>query len=43
MSISASQTLSEARGENTPPLIEETIGANLERIARQHADREALV
>ena len=43
MSISASQTLSEARGENAPPLIEETIGANLERIARQHADREALV
>ena len=43
MSISASQTLSEARGENTPALIEETIGANLERIARQHADREALV
>ena len=43
MSISASQTLSEARGENTPPLIEETIGANLERIAREHADREALV
>ncbi|MGN6130207.1 MAG: AMP-binding protein, partial [Nocardioidaceae bacterium] len=32
-----------AAGESTPPLIEETIGANFERIARQHADREALV
>ena len=32
-----------AKGETTPPLIEETIGANLERIAREHADRDALV
>ncbi len=32
-----------AAGESTPPLIEETIGANFERIAREHADREALV
>ncbi len=32
-----------ARGENTPPLIEETIGANFERIARAYADHEALV
>jgi fatty-acyl-CoA synthase len=32
-----------AKGESTSPLIEETIGANLERIAREHADREALV
>ncbi|HEU4515253.1 MAG TPA: AMP-binding protein [Nocardioidaceae bacterium] len=32
-----------AAGETTPPLIEETIGENFERIAREHADREALV
>ena len=32
-----------ARGETTPPLIEETIGGNFERIAAAHADREALV
>ncbi len=32
-----------AAGETTPPLIEETIGGNFERIAREHADREALV
>ena len=32
-----------ARGETVPPLLEETIGANFERIAREHADREALV
>jgi len=32
-----------AAGETAPPLIEETIGANFERIAREHADREALV
>ena len=31
-----------AAGETTPPLIEETIGANFERIARDNADREAL-
>ena len=32
-----------ARGETTPPLIEETIGGNFQRIAAAHADREALV
>ena len=32
-----------AAGETGPPLIEETIGANFERIAGEHADREALV
>ena len=32
-----------AAGETTPALIEETIGANFERIAREYADREALV
>ena len=32
-----------AKGETTPPLLEETIGANLERIARLHPDGEALV
>jgi fatty-acyl-CoA synthase len=32
-----------ASGETTPALIEETIGENLVRIARQHARREALV
>ncbi len=32
-----------AAGETTPPLIEETIGENFERIAREHGDREALV
>jgi fatty-acyl-CoA synthase len=32
-----------AAGETDPPLLEETIGANLERIAREHGDREALV
>ena len=32
-----------AAGETTPALIEETIGANFERIVREHADREALV
>jgi fatty-acyl-CoA synthase len=32
-----------AAGETTPALIEETIGANLERIAAEHAEREALV
>jgi fatty-acyl-CoA synthase len=35
--------LSEARGEQEPPLLEETIGANLERTVAQYADREALV
>ena len=32
-----------AAGETSPPLLEETIGANLERIVGQHGDREALV
>jgi fatty-acyl-CoA synthase len=32
-----------ARGESTAPLIEETIGANLERIVAEHGGREALV
>jgi fatty-acyl-CoA synthase len=32
-----------AQGESTPPLLEETIGANLERTVAAHADREALV
>jgi fatty-acyl-CoA synthase len=32
-----------ARGETSPPLLEETIGANLGRIAAEHGDREALV
>jgi fatty-acyl-CoA synthase len=32
-----------AKGELEPPLIEETIGENFKRIAREHADREALV
>ncbi|HET6625984.1 MAG TPA: AMP-binding protein [Nocardioidaceae bacterium] len=32
-----------AKGETTPPLLEETIGANFARIAAEHADREALV
>ena len=34
---------STAAGETSPPLIEETIGENFARIAREHADREALV
>jgi fatty-acyl-CoA synthase len=36
-------TESYAEGELEPPLLEETIGANLERTVRQHPDREALV
>ena len=32
-----------AAGETEPSLLEETIGANFERIAREHPDREALV
>src|SRR5829696_8117493 len=32
-----------ARGETTPALLEETIGANLERTVASYADREALV
>jgi fatty-acyl-CoA synthase len=34
---------SEARGETTPALLEETIGANLEATVARHPDREALV
>src|SRR6476620_8142348 len=36
-------SLSYAQGETTPPLLEETIGANFERTAAAHPDREALV
>jgi fatty-acyl-CoA synthase len=36
-------TESYAKGDTTRPLIEETIGANLERIVAEHGDREALV
>jgi fatty-acyl-CoA synthase len=36
-------TSSYARGEETVALLEETIGANLERTASRHGDREALV
>ena len=32
-----------AQGQTTSPLLEETIGANFERMAREHSDREALV
>src|SRR5690349_14839501 len=32
-----------ARGEEAPPLLEETIGANFERTVAVHGDREALV
>ncbi|HET8559260.1 MAG TPA: AMP-binding protein [Marmoricola sp.] len=32
-----------ARGESTPPLLEETIGGNFERMVAEHGDREALV
>jgi fatty-acyl-CoA synthase len=32
-----------AKGETTPDLLEETIGANFERTVAAHADREALV
>jgi fatty-acyl-CoA synthase len=35
--------LSHSHGTSSTPLIEETIGANLERIARRFGDREALV
>jgi fatty-acyl-CoA synthase len=34
---------SQAQGEKTPPLLEETIGANLERTVSAYPDREALV
>ncbi|HEY6934782.1 MAG TPA: AMP-binding protein, partial [Marmoricola sp.] len=32
-----------ARGETSPPLLEETIGGNFERIVAEYGDREALV
>ncbi len=32
-----------AKGETSPPLLEETIGGNFERIVAEHGDREALV
>ena len=35
--------MSYAKGEAEPPLLEETIGANLERTVATYADREALV
>ncbi|GAA1476686.1 AMP-binding protein [Nocardioides aestuarii] len=35
--------LSEARGETTPALLEETIGANLEATVARHPEREAMV
>jgi fatty-acyl-CoA synthase len=35
--------LSYAKGPSEPPLLEETIGANLERMVAEHGDREALV
>ena len=38
-----SRTLSYARGETTPELLDETIGANLARTVASYADREALV
>ncbi len=38
-----SQTESYARGANSPPLLEETIGANLERTIAARPDHEALV
>jgi fatty-acyl-CoA synthase len=37
------RTLSYARGETTPELLDETIGANLARTVASYADREALV
>ncbi len=36
-------TLSYASGTSVTPLLGETIAANLERVARTHAEREALV
>jgi len=36
-------TLSQARGEDSPPLLDETIGANFERTVAAHGHREALV
>jgi fatty-acyl-CoA synthase len=36
-------TESYAKGPDEPPLLVETIGANLERIVAEHGDREALV
>jgi fatty-acyl-CoA synthase len=41
--MTVAQKLSYARGDSSPPLIELTIGALFDRIARAHPDREALV
>lgn len=38
-----SQTLSIERGDQDAPLLDETIGANLRRMVRDHPDREAVV
>lgn len=38
-----SELLSEAVGEQEPPLLDETIGANFERMVAAHGDHEALV
>ncbi len=35
--------LSYAKGPSEPPLLEETIGANLERVVAEHGDHDALV
>ena len=41
--MTAASTLSYSHGASAQPLIGETIGDNLHRVAVQHADREALV
>src|SRR6476620_10041901 len=41
--IATMQGLSEAAGPTAPPLLEETVGANLERTVARCGDREALV
>jgi hypothetical protein len=38
-----SRGMSQAAGPTDPPLLEETIGANLSRTVAAHFDREALV
>ncbi|MBC7276697.1 AMP-binding protein [Nocardioides sp.] len=43
MTETSSITASSARGSTDVPLLEETIGANFERIVALHGDREALV
>ncbi|MEZ5251713.1 MAG: hypothetical protein R2713_21650 [Ilumatobacteraceae bacterium] len=42
MGMGASRT-SVARGDTDTPLLDETIGANLERTGRVHGDRTAFV